>query len=208
MKNTKRIYRIAKDRSYKLRSFLFLWISKNTIPGHFIKKSLLLLLLNIPLLSFAQNCDSVIKKSIDNSTTDTITLASPIRVITKNGTVAFYMDIQNMHNGTIILYMQVIDDNYGCTDDMSKIYIMFSDNTTQTFYNTAIDCKGISMCFIEKDHHKQKDYEETLSQKIIKAIKVEGMERDYETPINKMEAEQFQVSANCLFNNTLKTGIF
>jgi hypothetical protein len=163
-----------------------------------MKKTLLALFV-FPLLCYSQDCQNLIKKGI-NHAKDTITLSYPIRKLSQSKCIVFYMDIQDTNDGDILLLIQITDDNFGCTDDGSKIYLLFTDNTMQTFSNTSLNCKGFSMGFIEREHHEeQKSYEEALCNKTIKAIKVESINNAYETAVMAPQAEQFRQSAKCLF---------
>lgn|GEM_PF-5153720 len=164
-------------------------------------KTILLILSLLPCCMYAQNCDSLLKKSSNTTSRDTITLAHPIKVLSDSKALAFYMDIQAITDKDILLYIQVTGDYFGCTDEASKIYLLFTDNTTQTFSNVSMNCKGFSMSFIKHDgRHERKDYEAALAEKTIKAIKVESMNTFYMTPVNYVQAEQFRLSAQCLFN--------
>ena len=155
----------------------------------------------LPFVARSQNCERLtvtdtdkVSKKITTSLTNTITRVS------ESGSIDFYMDVRRTNDGYTVLYIKIKDPGIGCINEDGYFYLLFTDGTSETFYNEAFNCMGVVTGWIEKNFKSDKEYITALSEKTIRAIKVESNNSYYAIAVNKVQAENFRRSASCLFN--------
>jgi len=167
-------------------------------------KQIILLFLLFPLFSKSQDCVNLLVKSTDKFTKKTtVSLKYTIEKISKNGNILFLMNLNKDEEGVIVLSINIKDKGFGCIDEYSKIYFLFSDSTSDMILNNnKFNCNGLALSFINRYFSGNEKLGTMFSEKIITDIKVEGVNGSYEISLNKEKAEKFRRSATCMFKSS------
>jgi hypothetical protein len=152
-------------------------------------KKILTLLLILPTLVFSQK-NLRLKYDVDKFTGDTtISLKNPI---TRLNGKEFYMDVSKNSTG-IDLLININSIKIGCVEHECKIYFLFSDGSKiETKNYNEYNCRGVVFIFLDGPYAMEDDLLNQLSNKTIKALRVDGSYHVYDIDFNKIEATQFK----------------
>ena len=167
-------------------------------PG--LRKIITLIIMCSALHSFGQTCSTSIRKSTDRFTKKvSYYLKNPIERISVSKRRTFLMDILRDEEGTLMLICDVKSSDFGCTDEGSKLYFIFDDDSRLECYNhkTHYTCDGSVYVFLftklEYLPHNDELFNK-LSNLLVTAIRIASTTNSYEVDINKKEAEKFRTS--------------
>ena len=113
------------------------------------------------------------------------------------------MDIVKDENETLMLICEVKSPDFGCTEEGSKLYFIFDNDSRLECYNhkTHYSCNGSVFVFLSTKLEWLPHNDELLnklSNLLVTAIRIQSTTNSYEIDINKKEAEKFRTSVKCI----------
>ncbi len=151
-----------------------------------------------------QTCTTSIVKSTDRFTKKvSYYLKNPIVRTSANKKRIFWMDILRDEAETLMLICEVKSAGFGCTEEGSKLYFIFDDDSRLECYNhkTHYSCDGSVFVFLSTKLEWLPHNDELmnkLSNRLVTALRIQSTTDSYEIDINKSEAEKFRTSVKCI----------